>query len=62
MEVADGGGRVLRRRHTAAEDEAGRGLHLVSRLAVRHGVRPVADGKAVWAEIDLTGTTPPEPD
>ncbi|WP_235462935.1 SpoIIE family protein phosphatase [Frankia sp. BMG5.23] len=62
VEVADGGGRVLRRRHAAAEDEAGRGLGLVSQLAVRHGVRPVPDGKAVWAEIDLTGTTPPEPD
>lgn len=53
VEVADGGGRLPRRRLAAVDDEAGRGLDLVSRLAVRHGVRPIADGKVVWAEIDL---------
>lgn len=53
VEVADGGGRLPRRRLAALDDEAGRGLDLVSRLAVRHGVRPIAEGKVVWAEIDL---------
>ncbi|WP_243407676.1 SpoIIE family protein phosphatase [Frankia canadensis] len=59
VEVADGGGRLPRRRHAAADDEAGRGLDLVSQLAARHGIRPVVDGKVVWAEVELTA--PPAP-
>jgi anti-sigma regulatory factor (Ser/Thr protein kinase) len=51
VEVADGGGRVPRRRHAGAEEEAGRGLELVATLAGRWGVRPTADGKVVWAEV-----------
>jgi anti-sigma regulatory factor (Ser/Thr protein kinase) len=51
VEVADGGGRVPRRRHAGAEEEAGRGLELVATLANRWGVRPTADGKVVWAEV-----------
>ncbi|MCK9895695.1 SpoIIE family protein phosphatase [Frankia sp. AgB32] len=53
VEVADGGGRLPRRRLAAPEDEAGRGLDLVSRIAARHGVRMIVEGKVVWAEIDL---------
>ncbi|MCL9758490.1 SpoIIE family protein phosphatase [Frankia sp. AiPa1] len=53
VEVADSGGRLPRRRLAAVDDEAGRGLDLVSRLAVRQGTRPIAAGKVVWAEIDL---------
>ncbi|ONH30993.1 hypothetical protein BL253_11410 [Pseudofrankia asymbiotica] len=51
VEVADGGGRLPRRRHAGADQEAGRGLELVATLADRWGVRPTADGKVVWAEI-----------
>uniref|UniRef100_UPI0021C1A0BE SpoIIE family protein phosphatase n=1 Tax=Frankia tisae TaxID=2950104 RepID=UPI0021C1A0BE len=58
VEVADGGGRLPRRRQASPDDEAGRGLDLVSRLAVRHGFRPIPDGKVVWAEVDLV-TSPP---
>ncbi len=53
IEVADGGGRLPRRRQAVPEDEAGRGLDLVSRIAARHGVRMIVEGKVVWAEIDL---------
>jgi serine phosphatase RsbU (regulator of sigma subunit) len=59
VEVADGGGRLPRRRPAAPDDEAGRGLDLVSLLAVRHGTRPVAEGKVVWAEIDLSAVSGP---
>jgi PAS domain-containing protein/GAF domain-containing protein len=59
VEVADGGGRLPRRRSAAADDEAGRGLDLVDHRAARHGVRPVVDGKVVWAEVDLG--VPPVP-
>jgi PAS domain S-box-containing protein len=51
VEVADGGGRLPRRRHAGVDDEAGRGLDLVATLADRWGARPSADGKVVWAEI-----------
>ncbi|MBX6391243.1 MAG: SpoIIE family protein phosphatase, partial [Frankia sp.] len=54
VEVADGGGRLPRRRHAGADEEAGRGLELVATLADRWGTRPTADGKVVWAEIPLT--------
>ncbi|WP_328591780.1 ATP-binding SpoIIE family protein phosphatase [Candidatus Frankia alpina] len=58
VEVADGGGRLPRRRQASLDDEAGRGLDLVSRLAVRHGFRPIPDGKVVWAEVDLVAPSP----
>ncbi|MCM3923038.1 SpoIIE family protein phosphatase, partial [Frankia sp. AiPs1] len=61
VEVADGGGRLPRRRHASPDDEAGRGLDLVSRLAVRHGFRPIPDGKVVWAEVDLVAPVPADP-
>jgi PAS domain S-box-containing protein len=51
VEVADGGGRLPRRRHVEADEEAGRGLELVATLVDRWGVRPSSDGKVVWAEI-----------
>ncbi|MEX5633209.1 SpoIIE family protein phosphatase [Parafrankia sp. FMc2] len=52
IEVTDAGGRMPRRRRAGPEDETGRGLDLVGRLASRWGTRPVGDGKLVWAEID----------
>jgi anti-sigma regulatory factor (Ser/Thr protein kinase) len=54
VEVADGGGRLPRRRHAGSDEEAGRGLELVATLANRWGARPTADGKVVWAEIGPT--------
>lgn len=52
IEVTDAGGRMPRRRHASPDDEAGRGLDLVGRLAMRWGTRPLPEGKLVWAEID----------
>jgi anti-sigma regulatory factor (Ser/Thr protein kinase) len=59
VEVADGGGRLPRRRQATPDDEAGRGLDLVSRIAARHGVRMIVDGKVVWAEVDLAAPSDP---
>gem|GEM_PF-2996025 len=59
VEVADGGGRLPRRRHAGLDEEAGRGLELVATLADRWGVRPTADGKVVWAEIGPAALAPP---
>ncbi|MDH6125768.1 SpoIIE family protein phosphatase [Kitasatospora sp. GP82] len=53
VEVADSGGPPPRVRASAAEDEGGRGMHLVSELAHRWGTRPTKDGKVVWAELEL---------
>lgn len=61
VEVADGGGRLPRRRQVGVDDEAGRGLELVATLADRWGVRPSADGKVVWAEIGLAALTTGQP-
>jgi anti-sigma regulatory factor (Ser/Thr protein kinase) len=36
-----------------ADAVGGRGLALVSRLAARWGVDPMADGNCVWFELDL---------
>lgn len=44
-----------RRRRAGAEDEGGRGLHLVASLAHRWGCRATVGGKVVWAELDLAG-------
>ncbi|MBL7518291.1 SpoIIE family protein phosphatase [Frankia sp. CNm7] len=57
VEVADGGGRLPRRRHVGVDEEAGRGLELVATLADRWGVRPTPDGKVVWAEIGPAALT-----
>ncbi|MFB6822658.1 ATP-binding protein [Streptomyces virginiae] len=35
------------------DGESGRGLHLMSVLADRHGTAPTATGKRCWAEFDL---------
>jgi anti-sigma regulatory factor (Ser/Thr protein kinase) len=51
VEVSDGDTRRPRLRDAGPEDEAGRGLHLVDRLADRWGVRPLPDGKVVWCEV-----------
>jgi anti-sigma regulatory factor (Ser/Thr protein kinase) len=53
VEAEDGGFHMPRRRRAHEDDEGGRGLHLVSRLADRWGARLTDDGKVVWAELSL---------
>ncbi|MGW7448659.1 SpoIIE family protein phosphatase [Kitasatospora sp. NPDC054795] len=49
-EVSDSGSTAPHLRYAAAEDEGGRGLFLVARLAERWGVRYTPEGKIIWAE------------
>jgi PAS domain S-box-containing protein len=55
LEVEDNGHHMPRRRRAGADEEGGRGLHLVATLADRWGARLTDDGKVVWAELDLAG-------
>ena len=54
LEAVDEGRHVPQRRRARANEEGGRGLHLVDTLADGWGFRATDDGKAVWAELDLT--------
>lgn len=47
--VRDGAGAPPVARPADADDEGGRGLLLLDRLSVEHGVRPEPPGKVVWA-------------
>lgn len=53
IEVSDARGDARLRFVTAADEERGRGLVLVSLLAVTWGVEERAVGKTVWAEVAL---------
>ncbi|MFD9126894.1 SpoIIE family protein phosphatase [Kitasatospora sp. NPDC059571] len=53
VEVSDRDSREPRLRRAHAEDEGGRGMHLVNELAHRWGVRNTGDGKVVWFELEL---------
>ena len=53
VEVVDASPGTPRLREAAETDEGGRGLWLISQLAVRWGVEPRTPGKCVWAEIAL---------
>lgn len=55
VEVVDGSSQLPRRRLATRDDEGGRGLQMVAELSERWGVRPVDEGKAVWAAIVLPG-------
>ncbi|MBL1083958.1 SpoIIE family protein phosphatase [Streptomyces actinomycinicus] len=55
-EVSDASTGQPRPRHPGTLDEHGRGLYLVARLSRRWGSRSAADGKVVWAELDLPST------
>jgi serine phosphatase RsbU (regulator of sigma subunit) len=61
-EVADTSPTPPRMRHAARDDESGRGLQVVSQLALRWGTRRTAGGKVVWCEQQLPrGFTPALP-
>ncbi|MEV5754618.1 SpoIIE family protein phosphatase [Actinoallomurus sp. NPDC052308] len=52
-EVRDDSDALPRARQAADDDEGGRGLQVVHRLAKRWGARPAGDGKVVWCELEL---------
>jgi DNA-binding response OmpR family regulator/serine phosphatase RsbU (regulator of sigma subunit)/anti-sigma regulatory factor (Ser/Thr protein kinase) len=56
IEVCDGATFLPRKLRPTADDEHGRGLQLVARVADRWGTRPTVDGKSVWC---LVGTGQP---
>ncbi|WP_433855233.1 ATP-binding protein [Streptomyces kronopolitis] len=53
VEVEDPSTRPPRLRSASADEEGGRGLHLVDALATRWGTDSSAPGKTVWFELDL---------
>ncbi len=54
-EVRDGVDALPRARQASDDDESGRGLQIVHRLAKRWGARPAGRGKVVWCELDVPG-------
>ncbi|MDH6138361.1 anti-sigma regulatory factor (Ser/Thr protein kinase) [Kitasatospora sp. GP30] len=65
IEVSDANRRLPKPRQATADDEAGRGLELLTALATTWGtdVRPFGIGKTVWVELklptELAATTGP---
>ncbi|MEU4091507.1 SpoIIE family protein phosphatase [Streptomyces sp. NPDC026673] len=57
VEVSDAGARPPCVRGARSVDEHGRGLATVTRLSRRCGTRPARDGKVLWAEAELAGTS-----
>ncbi|QMU68825.1 SpoIIE family protein phosphatase [Streptacidiphilus sp. P02-A3a] len=53
VEVADVDEHAPRVHRASAEDEGGRGMHLVNELAHRWGSRTTRSGKVVWVELEL---------
>ncbi len=53
-EVSDGSSTAPHLRRARTFDEGGRGLLLVAQLTQRWGTRHRADGKTIWAELDVT--------
>ncbi|MFD3354418.1 SpoIIE family protein phosphatase [Streptomyces fradiae] len=53
VEVYDGSSTAPHLRRARAFDEGGRGLLLVAQFAQRWGTRHRAEGKTIWAEIEL---------
>ncbi|MEZ0070199.1 PAS domain S-box-containing protein [Streptacidiphilus sp. MAP12-20] len=56
--VEDTDGHAPRLRHAKADDEGGRGMHLVNELSHRWGSRATPDGKVVWFELELPAGAP----
>lgn len=53
IEVGDDAPQLPRMRHAQLQDESGRGLFLVNRLAQRWGATRLSAGKVVWIELPL---------
>jgi anti-sigma regulatory factor (Ser/Thr protein kinase) len=51
IEVSDTATFLPRRLRPGLDDEHGRGLLVVTQVAARWGVRPIADGKSVWCVL-----------
>ena len=51
IEVHDGSAQPPALRRASPDDEGGRGIALVERLADRWGSEPLAEGKTVWFEL-----------
>ncbi|MCZ7461818.1 SpoIIE family protein phosphatase [Streptomyces sp. WMMC940] len=60
-EVADAGHTAPHLRHSADDDEGGRGLFIVAQLVQRWGTRYGQDGKAIWTEQALPAPSRPLP-
>ncbi|MCQ4082281.1 SpoIIE family protein phosphatase [Streptomyces sp. RB6PN25] len=56
-EVGDDAPQLPRMRHAQPQDESGRGLFLVNRLAQRWGATRLSAGKVVWFELALPART-----
>ncbi|MFE2425306.1 SpoIIE family protein phosphatase [Streptomyces sp. NPDC059373] len=54
-EVGDDAPTLPRMRHAQPQDEGGRGLYLVSRMAQRWGATRLSAGKVVWFEMGIPG-------
>ncbi|WP_330298340.1 ATP-binding SpoIIE family protein phosphatase [Streptomyces sp. NBC_00503] len=55
-EVGDDSPQLPRQRRARDDDEGGRGLFLVNRMARRWGATRLSSGKVVWFELQLPGT------
>ncbi|WP_239115730.1 SpoIIE family protein phosphatase [Streptomyces sp. SID8499] len=56
-EVSDGSSTAPHLRYAATTEEGGRGLFLVARMTERWGTRYTPEGKVIWAELALPGTS-----
>ncbi|WP_406268485.1 SpoIIE family protein phosphatase [Actinacidiphila glaucinigra] len=54
-EVGDDAPTLPRMRHAQPQDEGGRGLYLVNRMAQRWGATRLSAGKVVWFEMGIPG-------
>jgi signal transduction histidine kinase/DNA-binding response OmpR family regulator len=53
VQVFDAATSIPRRARPGVDDEHGRGLVIIERLAERWGIRPAPSGKAVWASLAI---------
>lgn len=53
-EVGDDAPTLPRMRHAQPQDEGGRGLYLVNRIAQRWGATRLSSGKVVWFEMNIS--------
>jgi serine phosphatase RsbU (regulator of sigma subunit)/anti-sigma regulatory factor (Ser/Thr protein kinase) len=56
-EVGDDAPTLPRMRHAQPQDEGGRGLYLVNRMAQRWGATRLSSGKVVWFEMNIPGVS-----